>query len=146
MDEHHWGLIEFPHIGEKHRGFLVPAEKATGVPFPIARAYWIHHWDRGHPRGGHAHRRIQQLFFCLQGEVEIYVRFGDGPVSSYRLEQPHEGLWTGPLVWLSMVPKSCDTILLVLASGPHDEGEYIREWEEYQRLFTPTRRPALVAV
>lgn len=148
MNEHHWGLIEFPRrIGEKGMGELVPAEAATGVPFPIARTYWIHHWDRGRLRGGHAHRRIQQIFFCLQGRVDLTVRFGDEVMGSYCLQEPHIGLWTGPLVWLTMTPRSHDTILLVLASGRHDEGEYIRTWEEYLLLAgarAPTSRLAPV--
>ena len=128
----HWGLIELPNTGGKGKGFLVPAEAATGVPFPIARAYWIHHWDRGHPRGGHAHRRIQQVFFCLQGKVQLNLRSADAVGGMYVLEEPHVGLWTAPLVWLEMESRSRDTILLVLASGRHDEHEYIRNAEEYR--------------
>lgn len=144
-----WRLLELPNLGQRGYGFLVEASSATGIPFPIERAYWIHHWDRAHTRGGHAHRHIQQVFICLDGAVRLHLNHPHGDASSTLLDRPYVALWTAPLVWLQrMEPASREATLLVLASGRHDEAEYIRNYDEYLALFSPRhdpeRSPALV--
>lgn len=140
-----WRLLELPNLGQRGYGFLVEASSATGIPFAIERAYWIHHWDRPHTRGGHAHRHIQQVFICIEGAVRLALFTAMGGASSTLLDRPHVGLWTAPLVWLHrMEPVTRRATLLVLASGRHDEAEYIRNFDEYCALFAPRQDPMQV--
>jgi len=42
-----------------------------------------------------------------------------------------QGLLIEPMVWHEMVDFSADCVLLVLASGLYDEGDYIRDYPSF---------------
>ncbi len=114
-------ILDLPVFGDG-RGDLVVLEKA--VPFPIRRAYFIHH-ARG-LRGGHRHRKNVQLLVPVAGSVRIHVHDGKRK-RDYRLERPDQGLLLETPDWHTMDDFSPDCVLLVLASEPYDVADYIDE-------------------
>ena len=118
-------------VHEDTRGRLVSVEGLSDVPFEIARVYYILPGD-GSPRGFHAHKDLEQLMICVAGSCRIILDDGRSR-SDYRLDQPDRGLMVGPMTWREMHDFSEDTVLLVLASKPFDERDYIRDYNDFVR-------------
>ena len=53
------------------RGGLSVVERGPTMPFEVKRVYWVHGTQPGIVRGFHAHRRLQQICFCLAGSVRL---------------------------------------------------------------------------
>jgi hypothetical protein len=50
------------------------------------------------------------------------------------LDRPDRGLYVGPMVWHEMASFSPGAICLVLASMCYDEKDYIRSYDEFDKL------------
>lgn len=112
------------------RGSLIALEAERNVPFPIARVYYIFGTQPGAERGFHAHRDLYQLAVCVRGSCAIKLDDGRNR-QEFRLDRPDLGLQIGPLIWREMREFSEDAVLMVLASAPYDEADYIRDYDEF---------------
>lgn len=121
--------VELPVV-ESLQGDLAFAEAGRQVPFPIARVFFVHGVPAGAVRGGHAHRRLEETIFCLRGRLDVTVDDGRRR-RTFPLEQPRLGLYLPPLTWFELTGFSPETAYLVLASAAYDEGDYIRDHDEY---------------
>jgi len=118
-------LIDIPVITDL-RGDLGFVEGRRHVPFDIGRVYSLHNVPGDATRGGHAHRELEEVIFALSGSFRI--RLDDGATRvEYWLNDPHKGLYVGPLVWLEMDCFSTGAICMVLASLPYEEADYLRD-------------------
>lgn len=124
-------LVELPTV-EDRQGNLVFAEGGRHVPFAIARTYHVYGVPAGARRGGHAHRRIEQLVVCLQGGFEVAVDDGVRR-ESFSLGDPRFGLYLPPLVWHELTGFTAGSAYYVVSSGRYDESEYIRDHGEFLR-------------
>ena len=129
MSDDLFAVYAYPPHGDAARGFLVAME----APFPVKRAFFIHDWPAGVKRGGHAHRECQQLFVVVKGRVDFTLRNAHGAMTQ-TMEIPHQGLWVPPMVWVEMETLNLDNVLLCLCSTEYDEGDYLRDYDEWQRL------------
>lgn len=125
-------LLELPVV-ENPEGNLAFAEGERHLPFPIARAYHVYGVPAGSRRGGHAHRRIEQVVFCLAGGFEVSVEDGSRR-RSFSLADPRFGLYLPPMVWHDLTEFAEGSAYYVVSSGRYDEAEYIRDYEEFQEL------------
>lgn len=101
------------------------------LPFPVKRLYWIHALAPGDFRGHHAHRTTQQLLVAVSGRVRI--RFDDGELASdFVLDNPAKALWIPAGLWREFEILDEYAVVLVLASTHFDEGDYIRDYDEYK--------------
>ena len=114
---------------EDARGKLVSVEGASDLPFEIARVYYIIA-NPGAARGFHAHKSLEQLLICVSGSCTVLVDDG-AERREVLLDRPDVGLYDRPLHWLEMRDFSSDCVLLVLASAPHEESDYIRDYDEF---------------
>lgn len=136
-----WTMIDIPSVSES-RGCLTFAEADRHVPFAIERVYWIHGVPEDGRRGGHAHRSVYELVIAAAGAFD--VRCDNGEEShTVRLDDPARGLLLDPYVWRDLSGFSRDALCLVLASGPYDEDEYVRDYAEFV-LATASRTAAAV--
>ena len=110
------GIIPLPCFHD-HRGSLTVVEQQRAVPFSIERAFWIFGVPSGRGRGGHAHRLHTQLLVAVSGSFK-----------------PSEGLLVPPGIWNILENFSEGAVCLVLVSGPYDESEYIREYDDFQNF------------
>lgn len=125
-------IIDFIPRGDEH-GWLVALEGGRQVPFAIQRVYYIYGTQPGVRRGKHAHRALRQLAICVRGSCRFHM--DDGRTKrEFLLERSDQGLLIEPMVWHEMDGFSLDCVLLVLASGPYDESDYIRSFGEFTRL------------
>lgn len=127
----HCRLIELPRLGDERRGYLSFGEAGRTIPFEIRRVYYTYAvGDAAAVRGQHAHRKLEQAFFCLHGKVTF--RLDDGAQKAQvELNEPHRGLYIGPRLWHDLVDFDGDTVLLALASDYYDEKDYIRDYDEF---------------
>jgi len=132
-------LIELPVVGNP-QGNLVFGEGDSHVPFPIARVFYVYGIPVGAARGGHAHFELEEAVFCLAGSLEIAVDDGVGR-HTYRLDDPRVGLYVPPMVWHDIGAFSEGTVYMGLTSTEFDEGDYIRDYEEYKTAARAVRSP-----
>jgi dTDP-4-dehydrorhamnose 3,5-epimerase-like enzyme len=127
-------LINFVPRGDEH-GWLVALESGRQVPFAIQRVYYIYGTQPGVRRGKHAHRALRQLAICVRGSCRFYM--DDGRTKQeFLLDRNDRGLLVEPMVWHEMDGFSPDCVLLVLASGPYDETDYIRDYQKFLGQLT----------
>lgn len=128
-------LVALPVIADA-RGKLGFAQAGSQVPFEPRRVFYLYGIAPGAERGGHAHRAQHQFLIMLAGNCRIVVDDGQN-TSEVRLENPAQGLYVPPMLWLDLADFSSDAVCLVLASGVYDEADYIRDKAEFRKLAIP---------
>ena len=121
-------------VRSDERGSLVALESGRDVPFAIERVYYSYGMTTGKERGFHAHQTLEQLAIAVAGSCTFLLDDGTRR-EDIRLASPDEGLLMGTMVWHEMRDFSPDCVLLMLASGPFDEAEYIRDYDEFRRCL-----------
>jgi len=115
------------------RGSLVALEQGSGLPFAIQRVYYIYGTAKDTARGFHAHQQLRQLAICVSGSCTMIVDDGVLRVE-VPLDRPDLCLHIGSPVWREMKDFSDDCVLLVLASAPYEDADYIRDYDEFRRV------------
>lgn len=110
-------------------GALTFIEGENHIPFAIARVYYIYQVPPKEMRGHHAHKQLEQYLMCVQGSCTVFLDDG-AEKNSMVLDAPNKGLYVGPNMWHTM-EFSEGAVLLVLASAPYEERDYIRNYEEF---------------
>jgi dTDP-4-dehydrorhamnose 3,5-epimerase-like enzyme len=122
-------LIKFEKHADKN-GSLTAIQPGAKFSFEIRRVYYIYGVPAGGERGFHAHRVLQQVMLVLNGAVTVILDDGETR-QSVRLKDPAEGLYVDAGLWREMKDFSPGAVLLVLASLPFDEADYIRDYDEF---------------
>ncbi|HOA55925.1 MAG TPA: FdtA/QdtA family cupin domain-containing protein [Clostridiales bacterium] len=125
-------LIEFPQMGDA-RGNLVVIEGKKEIPFDIKRIFYIYGADPSAVRGQHANRNSEFVLININGSSKVRVKDGKGNEEVFILDRPYIGLYIPKMLWKDMYNFSHDAILLVLASEYYDAGEYIRNYEDFEK-------------
>lgn len=121
--------IKIPTVHDQ-RGNLSFLESGTSVPFDIKRVYYLHDVPHGSERGGHAHRRLNQIIIALSGS--FVVRTHDGERwNDEVMTDPTEGLIVPTMMWRELVRFSSGSVCLVLASEYFDESDYLRDFDDF---------------
>ena len=119
--------------GEK--GNLSILDKENNLPFDIKRIFYVYDIKKNIERGGHAHNKLKQFIWAINGVIEVKSISREGVKKSFLLDNPNIGLFIPELTWTSQHIKSDNTIYCVAASNYYDESEYLRNWEEFQNLI-----------
>jgi len=112
-----------------HRGNLAVIEAMTDIPFEVRRVYYLYDFT-GAKRGGHAHKRLEQLFIALAGSFDVILDDGKRR-KNVRLKSPAEGLYVCPMIWREIENPAPGSVCLVLASTHYDEKDYFRSYKEF---------------
>ncbi|MBM5461508.1 WxcM-like domain-containing protein [Pseudomonas sp. P66] len=121
--------IEFQILGDE-RGSLVALERERNVPFDIRRVYYIYKTEQGVSRGYHAHRNLRQVAMCVAGSCKMVLDDGFQR-EEVVMDCPTRGLLIESMMWREMHDFSEDCVLLVLASEPYLESDYIRDYQKF---------------
>ncbi len=124
-------IITFNKIGSSELGYITIAEVEKNVPFNIQRVYWTYYTPQDVTRGGHAHKKLQQIIFAVSGTITFNTDDGDGNKETFVLDHPTKGLYIPQLVWRD-IKFSHNAVLLCLASELYDENDYFRDFEEFK--------------
>lgn len=112
------------------RGSLAAGDVGRHVPFQPQRFFTVFDVPSEEVRGAHAHRACEQFLVCLSGSVHAIVDDGRSR-EEYLLDSPSRGLYMPPLTWGTQYRYSPDAVLLVLASLPYDNSDYIRDYDDF---------------
>lgn len=112
-----------------NRGYLSVIEGGKDIPFEIKRIYYLYMVPEA-ARGAHAHKELQQLLVATSGSVDITLDDGKEK-KTFHLDRPWKGLLVVPGLWRDLDNFSGGTVLMCLASEKYDEGDYIREYDEF---------------
>ena len=123
-------IITIPKI-EDVRGNIAVIENDV-VPFEIKRVYYLFDVPSSSARGGHAHKKLQQLLIPLSGSFDVILK--DGKVSkTVTLNKPDKGLLIRSSIWRELENFSSGAVCLVIASEVFDEADYIRDFDEFEK-------------
>lgn len=107
------------------------------APLPFAPARIFFTYQANHrARGAHAHRHCEQILICAAGQLKVLVN--DGLQSEIiHLTGPLQALHLHPMVWSEQFDHQPHTVLMVLASLPYDESDYLRTPEGWRQALVP---------
>jgi len=118
-------LVQYPqHLDE--RGTLTPFN-FDELPFTPCRSFIVSGVSKGETRGQHAHRSGKQMLVCLQGHIEVLMRYQDEE-KSLSLVPSSPALIFNAGVWCQQTYLNEESILLVFASEPYNPDLYLNEW------------------
>ena len=127
-------MLEFSQKGDE-RDYLVVVEGMTDIPFEIKRIFYIYGSGKDVVRGQHANKRSEFVLINVAGTSKVKVKDGKGNEVVFSLNRPHTRIYLPNMVWKEMYDFSADSVLLVLASEHYDNGEYIRNYDEFLKLI-----------
>lgn len=125
-------IIDLPKVTDP-RGNLSFIQNSVQIPFDIQRTYWIYDVPGGMFRNGHAFRTQHEFIVALSGSFDVVLHDG---VEEKRihLSRSYYGLYVPPMTWRSIDNFSTNSVAMVLSSTLYDENDYIRDFEEFQKL------------
>ena len=121
-------VVELPKIPDD-RGNLSVIEAMKDVPFEIARAYWIYDVPGGESRDAHGYRENEELIVAISGAFDVTVSDGTRE-RTFTLNRSYQGLYIPKRHWRELTNFSTNSVALILASRPYEEGDYIFNIEE----------------
>ncbi len=129
------GVVKCQFFNDFPDGNLVIAEGRRNIPFPIKRVYFINHlFNKKAHRGWHAHKKLEQIIFCVNGHFRLTL--DDGRTKqTINFDNPYYGLRLGPRLWHTMTRFSPDCVILVLASDYYRASDYIRDYGEFKKFI-----------
>lgn len=128
------GVVKLQFFDDFPDGNLVIGEARRSVPFDIKRLYYINNlFNKKSVRGKHAHKKLEQIIFCVNGSFVLKLDDGQNR-QRITMNNPYWGVQLGPLLWHTMEKFSNDCVILVLASDYFKEDDYIRNYEEFLKL------------
>ncbi len=124
-------FIELQTINDGIDGTITVAESKKNIPFDIVRSYFIYHIQKENSiRGKHAHKKLEQVIFCIKGSFELVLDDGFTK-ETILLDKPDLGVYMGIGVWHEMQNFSEDCLMLVFASDFFKEEDYIRKYNDF---------------
>jgi hypothetical protein len=121
-------MIDFPKI-ENILGNIAVIEKNT-IPFAIKRLYYLYDIPSSSKRGGHSHKKLQQILIAISGSFDVVLKDGETE-KTVLLNKPDKGLLITNNIWRELENFSSGAVCLVLASEFFEEDDYIRNYDDF---------------
>jgi len=116
-------------------GNLSVIDRTTGLPFEMKRIFYVYNNPVGNRRGNHAHKKLKEFIWCIAGKIQVFNISLLGKKSSFILDKPNKGLYIPEMNWSYQVNLSKDSIYCVIASDIYIEEDYIRKFEDFEKLI-----------
>jgi dTDP-4-dehydrorhamnose 3,5-epimerase-like enzyme len=138
MDASTYRLISLNSFRDS-RGVLTPIDFEKQIDFLPKRTFILSDSSLETIRGEHAHRDCVQAIQCLRGEVEISIDNG-AEKSVEKLSRIEYVLLIPTLHWISLKFLETNSQVIVYASHPYEEKDYLRNYDEFIGLMTRLNR------
>ncbi len=124
-------IIELPKIADP-RGNLSFIEGGRHIPYEIKRVYYLYDVPGGETRAGHTLRTTQQFIIAASGSFDVVLDDGNTR-KTFALNRSWKGVYVPPMIWRELINFSSAGVCLALVSTYYDEGDYIRDYQEFLR-------------
>ncbi len=125
-------LIKFQKIGDEDIGYISVAEKES-LPFVPKRFFWTYNVPEHVKRGGHAHKRLQEVIVAIVGRLDVKV-WHKKKEYFFELKDPNTGLYLPPLSWFEIKFYE-GAVLFCAASEVYSEDDYSRDFDEFMKKY-----------
>lgn len=125
-------IINIPKILNTEGNIAVIENKI--IPFEIKRVYYLYDVPSSSKRGGHSHKKLNQVLIALSGSFDVVLKDGD-EIKKMTLNKPDKGLLITPNIWRELENFSSGAVCLVLASNVYEEDDYIRDFDEFKNYI-----------
>jgi dTDP-4-dehydrorhamnose 3,5-epimerase-like enzyme len=115
------------------RGVLMPFNLDDAELNSFRRVFCTADLTLGEVRGAHAHRKQTQLLYVIQGEIKITFE-NSSERGEVLLNNHSDGIEIPMMTWSTQTPTKDHSVLMVFASDVYEESDYIRDYEEFQKL------------
>lgn len=122
-------VLHLPKIHNR-AGNITPVENGIHIPFEVQRIYYLYDIPGGESRGAHGHKMLESVIIAVSGSFDVTIDDGINK-KTVQLNRPYVGLNVKPGIWRDISNFSSGAICLVLASMKYDEGDYIREYNDF---------------
>ncbi|PXY39084.1 hypothetical protein DMB65_19595 [Flavobacterium cheongpyeongense] len=122
-------IIDIPKI-ENRLGNIAVVENEV-IPFDIKRVYYLYDIPSSSIRGGHSHKKLQQVLIAISGSFDVVLKDGND-IKTVTLNKPDKGLLIKDNIWRELENFSSGAVCLVLASAVYKEDDYIRDFDEFR--------------
>lgn len=126
-------LFEFKQMGEPGIGYISVAQNDQ-LPFEVKRVFWTYHTPESIVRGRHAHHKTEQILMAVTGRIVVTTETANGVIQTFVLEKSNQAVYIPPHVWHTM-QYSHTAIQVVFASTLYDETDYIRNHDDFKRIW-----------
>ncbi len=131
-------FIDLPKVTDP-RGNLTFIEGGRHIPFEIKRVYYIYDVPGGAERGGHAHKKLEQLIIAVSGSFDVVLSDGRDK-RKFQLNRPYYGLYICPMIWREIENFSSGSVCIALSSEYYDEADYYRYYAGFLNKVNKPKR------
>ncbi len=136
-DIYNCNVINLPMV-HNVAGNITYVQNGGQHPFDVKRVYYLYDVPGGSERGGHAHKKLEQLIIAASGSFDVMI--DDGKTKKIvELNRPYYALHIKPGIWREILNFSSGAICLVLASEKYNPEDYIRDYSEFIRFKDESR-------
>ena len=96
----------------------------------LKRVYYLYDIPSSAKRGGHSHKKLQQVLIAISGSFDVVLNDGKSE-EKVSLNKPNKGLLIETNIWRELENFSSGAVCLVLASDIFGEADYIRDYDEF---------------
>ncbi len=126
----HIQFIDIPTINDPDGRGNLSFVQSPVVPFEVKRVYYLYDVPTNAYRGAHAHLEQYELLIALSGSFDVVLDDGQKK-ERFLLKSPKVGLLIPPGIWRELDQFSSGSVCLVLNSDKFDEGDYIRNYDDF---------------
>jgi dTDP-4-dehydrorhamnose 3,5-epimerase-like enzyme len=115
------------------RGIINVVEKNKHINFNIKRIYYLHNLKLKETRGLHAHKKLEQLFVCIQGSFK-FIFFDGYKKREIFLRESKKAIYVPNLIWREFFSLQKKSILLVVCNDVYKKNDYIFNKELLKKI------------
>ncbi len=113
-----------------HRGSIQALECSDFFNSKFERFYFLKFTSENVIRGYHAHKNLIQIFFLINGSVEVSLDDGEKK-SIVILDDYKTAIFLTKPLWRTVKPLEKNSIMGVLCDKVYDTDDYIRDYNEF---------------